>query len=74
MWKFFRANLIVARAKKHDTLYMMHAKLCKDKAKVAADSSGEIWYKRLGHMSERGMHIQADKKLLPKVKGVHLEK
>ena len=55
-------------------MYVMHAKLCKDEANVAADSSGEIWHKRLGHMSERGMHILADQKLLPEVKGVHLER
>ena len=52
---------------------MMHARVCKLKANVTADSSGEIWHKRLGHMSEKGMHIQADQKLLPKVKEVHLE-
>ena len=64
----------MARAQKHGTLYMMQAKLCKDEANVVADFSGDIWHKRLGHMSEKGMHIQADQKLLPKVKEVHLEK
>ena len=41
---------------------------------MAANSSGELWHKRLDHMSEKGMHILADHELLPKVKGVHLEK
>ena len=53
---------------------MMHAKLCKDEANVAADSSGELWHKRLGHMSETIMHILANKRLLQEVKGIHLEK
>ena len=41
---------------------------------MAADSVGEIWHKRLDHMSEKGMHLLADQKLLLEVKGVHLEK
>ena len=53
---------------------MMHVRVCKSEANVAADSSGEIWHKRLGHMSEKGMHILADKKLLSEAKGVHLDK
>ena len=52
----------------------MYAKLCKDKANVAADTSGEMWHKRFGHMSVEGMHILVDQKLLREVKGVHLEK
>ena len=73
-WKFCRGNLIVARAHKEGTLYIMHARLCKSEVNVAADSAGEIWHKRLAHMSEKGMHLLADQKLLPEVKGVHLEK
>ena len=74
MWKFYKGRLIVAQTKKHGTLYVMHAKLCKDEAHVAANTNGQIWHKILGHMSEKGMHILADQKLFPKVKGVHLEK
>ena len=61
----------MARAQKWGTLYVTHAKLCKNEANMAADSSGELWHKRLGHMSEKGMNNQADKKLLPKVNGAH---
>ena len=52
----------------------MHTKLCKDEANVAADTSGEMWHKRFGHMSVEVMHILVDQKLLREVKGVHLEK
>ena len=74
MWMFYKGSVIVAQAEKQGTLYVMYAKLCKDEANVAANSSGELWHKRLGHMSERDMYILADKKLLLEVKGVHLEK
>ena len=72
-WKFYRGNLIVGRAHKQGTLYTMHARVCKPEANAEADSSGEIWHKRLGHMSEKGMNFLADEKLLPEVKGVQLE-
>ena len=64
-WKFCKGSLIVNRAQKQGTLYVMHAKLCKDEANVAADSSGERWHKRLGHMSEKGINMLPDQKLLP---------
>ena len=68
-WKFCRGNLIAARAQKEGTLYMMNARLCKSKVNVAVNSRGELWHKRLGHMSEKGLHLLADQKLLLEVKG-----
>ena len=74
----FRLNMIsigkLDEKATEGTLYMVHARLCKSEANVVADSSGELWHKRLGHMSEKGMHLLAEQELLPKVKGVHLEK
>ena len=64
----------MARAQTQNTMYVMHVRLCRDEANVVADSDGELWHKRLCHMSERGMHILVEKDLLPKVKGIHLEK
>ena len=64
----------MARVQKHGTLSVMHARLCRDKANVLANSKGELWHKRLGHMSERGVHMLAEKNLLPEVKGMHFEK
>ena len=52
----------------------MQAQMCKSEVNVAADSVGQIWDKRLGHMSEKGLHLLADQRLLLEVKGVHLEK
>ena len=36
------------------------------------DSSIELWHKRLGHMSETGLHSLAHKDFLPKLKGMTL--
>ena len=52
----------------------MHARVCKSEANVAAYPSGELWHKRLGHMSEKGMCILVEQKFLPEAKGVRLEK
>ena len=73
-WKFSKGSLLVARTQKQNTLYVMHARLCRDKANVVANLDGELWHKRFGHMSRRGMHILVEKDLLPEVKGIHLEK
>ena len=36
------------------------------------DSSIELWHKRLGHMSEKGLHSLARKDFLPELKGMTL--
>ena len=42
-------------------------------ANVVANLDGELWHKRLGHISERGLHMLV-KKDLSKVKGMHLKR
>jgi hypothetical protein len=37
------------------------------------ESSIELWHKRLGHMSEKGLHSLAHKDFLPKLKGMTLK-
>ena len=41
---------------------------------MAADTAGELWHKRLCHMSEKGMRKLAADDLIPEVKNVHLDK
>ena len=71
--KFSKGSLIVARAWKINTLYLMNAKLCPEEVNVASDTTGELWHKRLWHMSEKGMKRIPDDNLIP-VKDVHLER
>ena len=53
-WKLTKGSLMVARGKKDSTLYFMHANLFKDMVNVVEkDSTIELWYKRLSHMSEK---------------------
>ena len=63
----------MARAQKVNTLYLMNSQLCLEEVNVASNATGELWHKRLCHMSEKGMKRLADDNLIP-VKHVHLEK
>ena len=71
--KFNKGSLIVARAWKVNTLYLMNARLCPEEVNVASDTTGELWHKRLCHMSVKGMRRLADDNLIP-VKNMHLER
>ena len=70
--KFSKGSLIVAWARNVNTLYLMNARLCPEEVNVAADTAGELWHKRLCHMSMKGMKRLVDDNLIP-VKDVHLE-
>nr|KYP31853.1 Retrovirus-related Pol polyprotein from transposon TNT 1-94 [Cajanus cajan] len=71
-WKLSRGSMIVARGKKEGSLYTMQGKICKGDMNVAQDASKELWHRRLGHMSEKGLEILA-KDHLPNIKGQPLE-
>ncbi|CAH9093721.1 unnamed protein product [Cuscuta epithymum] len=67
-WKLTKGSLVMARGKKEGSLYVMQAKLCKGEVNITTDDM-EVWHKRLGHISEKGLHILARKHLLPDMKG-----
>ena len=71
--KFYKGSLIVARARKTNTIYLMHARLCHNELNVAAYTAGELWHKRLCHMSEKGMQKLSADDLISEVKTVHLD-
>lgn len=71
--KLFKGSLIVARDKRHGSLYVMHAKLCKGEVNVVvSEFSIELWHKQLGHISEKGMQILAKNRIFPELKDVQL--
>ncbi|VFQ89135.1 unnamed protein product [Cuscuta campestris] len=70
--KLSRGNLIMARGKKQNSLYVMQARVCSGDANVADDASGDLWHKRLGHMSQKGMQILSRKDYLPDISGMPL--
>ena len=52
----------------------MHTRICREEVNVATGDAGELWHKRLCHMSQKGMRRLADDNLIPEVKNVQLEK
>ncbi|KAF7131933.1 hypothetical protein RHSIM_Rhsim09G0133900 [Rhododendron simsii] len=63
-----------SRGKKSSTVYLMQAKLSKGEVNAIGDeASTELWHKRLGQMSEKGIQILARKALLPEVKAEETE-
>ena len=40
--KFCKGSLIVARARKTNTMYLMHVRLCHNEVNVVSDTSGEV--------------------------------
>jgi hypothetical protein len=57
-----------------DNIYVTKTKLCNDVLTVAEnETSAELWHKRLGHMSEKGMQALAHMDFLPELKGITLK-
>ena len=66
--------MIIARGKKHLSVYMMQEKLSKGEVNtIEKEVSTELWHKHLDHMSEKRMQILVKKSLLPEVKGTSLD-
>ncbi|GJX96284.1 putative RNA-directed DNA polymerase [Tanacetum coccineum] len=65
LWKVTLGSLIVARGKRESKLYMTYSKISKSIVNaVDNDDMTELWHKRLGHMSEKGMSILSKKNVL----------
>ena len=72
-WKLTKGSLIIAKGRKCNTLYLMPAKLSKGDLNLADDATIEMWHRRLGHMSEKGLQMLMKKQLLPDLKGTSLK-
>ena len=56
-WKLTKGSLIVAKRRKCNTLYLMPAKLSKEDLNLTDDATMEMWHRRLGHMSKKGLQM-----------------
>ncbi|GJX38414.1 putative RNA-directed DNA polymerase [Tanacetum coccineum] len=75
LWKVTLGSLIVARGKRESKLYMTHPKISKSIVNaIDNDDMTELWHKRLGHMSEKGMSILSKKNVLSGVHDINLKK
>uniref|UniRef100_A0A2N9IT47 Integrase catalytic domain-containing protein n=1 Tax=Fagus sylvatica TaxID=28930 RepID=A0A2N9IT47_FAGSY len=71
-WKITKGAMVVARGKKTGTLYMTTSP--RDTIAVAeAGADTNLWHRRLGHMSEKGMKVLLSKGKLPNLKSVEFD-
>lgn len=72
--KLTKGSLVVARGRKTNTLYVMQAKLhIGELNAIQKDASIELWHRRLGHVSEKGLQLLSKKNLLPNLQGASLK-
>ena len=72
-WKLTSGSLVQARGKKCCTLYKMQGKICNEELNAAEESSIQLWHRRLGHMSQKGLQTLANGELIPDLKGTQLD-
>ncbi|KAJ9545871.1 hypothetical protein OSB04_025578 [Centaurea solstitialis] len=74
-WKLTRGSLIVARGKKSPKLYMTYPKISNNVVNAVENTDMiDLWHKRLGHMSEKGMSLLSKRNVLSGVHDVRLKK
>ena len=68
-WKLIKGSLVLAKCLKQNSLYVLHVVVSGGEVNVAnKDASIELWHKRLGHMSQKGLDVLARKNILPDIK------
>ena len=55
------SSLIKVRGKKLDTLYRIEVKICRGEVNALENFSIELWHKKLGHMSKKGLELLTKK-------------
>jgi len=66
--KIYKGILLVMKAKKVGNIFQLEGRTGSVHVSMVSEhdsSSIRLWHRRLGHMSERGLKILADRKLLP---------
>jgi hypothetical protein len=72
-WKVTKGSLVIAKGEKVGTLYLCTRNT---DSSISLDSTGvdtTLWHHRLGHMSEKWMHIIQKMNLLPDLKQIDLD-
>lgn len=73
-WKLLKGSMLVTKGSKRGTLYYLRCKALPGKFLAVAEiaSHTELWHKRLGHMSQKGIEVLSSLKRLD-VKGKNLD-
>jgi len=74
--KVYKGILLVMKTKKVGNLFQLEGRTELDHVSTVSENDSNsirLWHQRLGHMSERGLNILSDGKLLPNLKSVKLD-
>ena len=69
-WRLTKGALVIAKGVARGTLYRTNAEICQGELNADhEENSADLWHKRMGHMSEKGLQIlsKSYSSLLPKV-------
>ena len=73
--KLTKGNLVMARGNKTSRLYVMQSTILKDRVNIVENKeASDLWHRRLGHISEKGLNCLVKKDVLSGLKNVELEK
>jgi hypothetical protein len=73
--KVYKGTLLVMKVKKVGNLFLLEGRTELDHATTISENESDsihLWHQRLGHMSERGLKVLFDRKLLPILKSLKL--
>jgi hypothetical protein len=73
--KVSKGILVVMKAKRIENLYQLEGRTESNQAMVVSEGASDstrLWHQCLGHMSEKGLKVLVDRKLLPSLKSLNL--
>ena len=69
-WKVTKGSMVIKKGDRIGTLYLCPHNIDYSIFVASIEIGATLWHHRLGHMSEKGMHILHSRKLLPDLKQV----
>ena len=73
-WKFSKGSMTVARGELCCSLYKTYFSVCSGELNVVEEkNSPNLWHRRLGHMSNKGLKLLAGKTLIPVDKAISFD-
>ena len=72
-WNITKGELVILKGDRIGTLYLCPHNTDYSISVASTETGVTLWHHRIGHMSEKGMHILYSRKLLQDLKKVILE-
>jgi hypothetical protein len=73
VWKVTKGSLVITKGEKVGTLYLCIGNTDSSISLTSIGVDTTLWHHRLGHMSEKGMHILHKRNVFPDMKQIDLD-